>query len=83
MVGEGMMPAAIIRFDSFRLERDRRRARDRADGSGVAASPFRNRLADVILSARQIAHRRAMLDFGDQHRRAAPAPFTGAATERE
>jgi hypothetical protein len=77
------MPAAIICFESFRAERDRRRGRDLAERSGLAASPFRDRLADVILSARQIAHRRTMLDFGDQRRRAAPAPFREAATERE
>jgi hypothetical protein len=77
------MPAAIICFESFRAERDRRRARDLTDESGVAASPFRDRLATVILSARQIAHRRAMLHFGDQHRRVVPAPLREAATERE
>jgi hypothetical protein len=60
------MPAAIVCFESFRSERERRRARDLADVTAVGASPFPHRLANVILNARQIAHRRAMLDFGRQ-----------------
>jgi hypothetical protein len=82
MAVEGTMPAAIICFEGFRAERDRRRA-GRPDGSAIEASPFRDQLASVILNARQIAHRRAMLEFGDQRRRVLLAPFREAATECE
>jgi len=77
------MPATVICFESFLAERDRRRADEQADGASTVASPFRDRLANVILNARQIAHRRAMLDFGNQRRRSTLAPLREAATERE
>ena len=77
------MPAAIICFENFRSERDRRRARDLADGSTAAPSPLRDRLAHVILNARQIAHRRAMLEFGSRRPGTAPLPFREARSERE
>ena len=73
------MPAAIICFESFRAERDRRRTTG-SDGEAAEASPFRDRLARVILNARQIAHRRAMLEFGDRHRPVRLAPFREART---
>jgi hypothetical protein len=82
-VGEKGMPAAIICFESFRSERDRRRARDLEEGSTVAPSPFRDRLAHVILNARQIAHRRTMLEFGSRRLGVAPLPFREATSERE
>ncbi len=71
------MPAAIICFESFRAERDRRR-RSGSDGSADEASPFRDRLARVILNARQLAHRRTMLEFGDRKRRPLIAPLREA-----
>jgi hypothetical protein len=77
------MPAVVICFKSFRLERDRRREREREDSSGVAPSPFGDRLASVMLTCRQIAHRRAMLDFGNQRRRTTATVFREVATERE
>lgn len=60
------MPASnVICFETFRSERNRRRSEGQG-GEPVAtvAPPFRDRLAAVLLSPRQIAHRRAMLDFG-------------------
>lgn len=83
MAVEGTMPAAIICFEGFRSERDRRRARDQTGQSAAAESQVRDRLASVFLSARQIAHRRAMLHFGARQRRIAPAPIREAMTERE
>ena len=77
------MPAAIICVESFRAERDRRQARDLADGSAVAPSPFRDRLANVILNARQIAHRRAMLEFGSRRLGTVALPFREARSGRE
>ena len=77
------MPAAIVCFESYRSERERRRARELADVTTAAASPFRHRLANVILNARQIAHRRAMLDFGRQHMGGSTLPFREVVNERE
>jgi hypothetical protein len=60
------MPASnVVCFETFRSERDRQRAETLSQPSPAAAdTPFRDRLASVLLSPRQIAHRRAMLDFG-------------------
>ena len=77
------MPAAIVCFESYRSERDRRRTRELTDGAAVAATPFPHRLANVILNARQIAHRRAMLDFGRQRVGGTTLPFREVVTERE
>jgi hypothetical protein len=77
------MPAAIICFERYRSERDRQQVRDSADGRAVAPSPFRDRLANVILNARQIAHRRAMLEFGSRRFGTAPLPFREARSEHE
>jgi hypothetical protein len=76
------MPATVICFESFLAKRDRRRAGEQTDGAEATASPFRDRLANVILNARQIAHRRAMLDFGDQ-RRSTLAPLRKAASAND
>jgi hypothetical protein len=57
----------VVCFETFRSERDRQRAEIRGQASPAAAgTPVRDRLASVLLSPRQIAHRRAMLDFGRQ-----------------
>ena len=77
------MPAAIVCFESYRSERDRQRARDLANVTAEAASPFPHRLANVFLNARQIAHRRAMLDFGRQHLGGTTLPFREVVNERE
>ena len=74
------MPAAIICLESFRAERDRRRTSSSDGGAAAEASPFRDRLAKVILNARQIAHRRAMLEFGDRHGPVRLAPLREAGT---
>jgi hypothetical protein len=60
------MPASnVVCFETFRSERDRQRAETLGQESPAApGAPFRDRLANVLLSPRQIAHRRAMLDFG-------------------
>lgn len=71
------MPAAVICFERFRVARDRQRS---ADGSVPTANAPFLRQPGVALSARQIAHRRAMLDYGSERER---VRFTVAATEPE
>ena len=63
------MPGSnVISFESFRSERDRRRAEPHDPVcAATLGTPFRERLASV-LGPRQIAHRRAMLDFSRQVR---------------
>ena len=86
MAVEGNMPATVISCESFRRERDRQRAealeqtsetepsRQSRDGSSLLrATP-----AGEALSPRQIAHRRAILDYWNQLER---VRLTAAATE--
>ena len=70
------MPATVICFERFRADRDRQREHDAADEAANASSlPFQDRLASV-LSPRQIAHRRAMLDYGTQLRTTTVSPIS-------
>jgi hypothetical protein len=70
------MPATVICFESFRSDRDRQREQDAADEpENVSSLPFQDRLASV-LSPRQIAHRRAMLDYGTQLRTTMVSPIS-------
>ena len=63
------MSATVICFESFRIERDRRRAEDAADPvEAIACVPFL-REPGVALTPRQIAHRQTMLDYWNQRRR--------------
>lgn len=63
------MSATVICFESFRIERDRRRAADAVDPvETLACVPFL-REPGVALSPRQIAHRQTMLDYWNQRRR--------------
>lgn len=66
------MPATVICFESFRREQDRQRAGSLVQESGIARH---------VLSPRQIAHRRAILDYWSQFERfrltaAAPDPVS-------
>jgi hypothetical protein len=63
------MSATVICFESFRIERDRRRT-ESADAVETAVSAPFLREPGVALSARQIAHRQTMLDYWNQRRRA-------------
>lgn len=82
------MSANVICFESFRFERDRRRAGHAADPiETVDCVPFL-REPGVALTARQIAHRQTMLDYWNQRRRAMfgvfrEVAFRAAARERE
>jgi hypothetical protein len=69
------MPATVICFESFCSERNLQRAHSRDRASAIAAGR-----AAVALTARQIAHRRAILDYWSQRDR---LRFTAAATEPE
>ena len=62
-VEDEMSASNVVCFETFRLERDRQRAETREQESVKVTTLFRDRLAGV-LNPRQIAHRRAMLDFG-------------------
>jgi hypothetical protein len=81
------MPATVISFEGFRRERDRERAEGLEQTSETApdrrsrdGSPlFRPTLAGEALSPRQIAHRRAILDYWNQLER---IRLTTAVTER-
>lgn len=82
------MSATVICFESFRLERDRRREDGAADTVETAASVPFLREPGVALTVRQIAHRQTMLDYWNQSRRAMFGVFREvaireAATERE
>jgi hypothetical protein len=62
------MSATVICFESFRIQRDRRRADDAADPvHSVECVPFL-REPGVALTPRQIAHRQTMVDFWNQRR---------------
>lgn len=67
---EGDMSATVICFESFRIERDRRRTEGVAEAEPADARlPFL-REPGVALTLRQIAHRQTMLDYWNQRRRA-------------
>ena len=80
------MPATIISFERFRRERDRQRAERLEQASGSASSRqsrdggalSRATLAGAAMSPRQIAHRRAILDYWNRLER---IRLTAAATE--
>lgn len=82
------MSATVICFESFRIERDRRRAEDASDPvETVECVPFL-REPGVALTPRQIAHRQTMLDYWNQRRRRMcglfrEVAFRGAVTEHE
>jgi hypothetical protein len=84
---EGDMSATVICFESFRIERDRRRTEAVDEVETPARAPFL-REPGVPLTVRQIAHRQTMLDYWNQRRRAmfglfSEVAFREAATERE
>ena len=63
------MSATVICFESFRSERDRRRAEDAVDpAESVQCVPFL-REPGVALNPRQIAHRQTMLAYWNQRRK--------------
>ena len=64
-----MSASNVICFETFCSERNRQRAEGLGDKPvATVARPTQDRLATVLLSPRQIAHRRAMLDFASQPR---------------
>jgi hypothetical protein len=87
MAVEGNMPATVICFESFRREQ----VCQRADGlvpeseivpdrrSGGGSGLYRAVRAGQALSPRQIAHRRAILDYWSQFER---LRLTAASTNR-
>jgi hypothetical protein len=78
-----MAASNVICFETFRSERNRRRSEGPGDKPvATVARPIQDRLATVLLSPRQIAHRRAMLDFASQTRECPGAPLTTVARER-
>jgi hypothetical protein len=78
-----MSASNVICFDTFRSERNRGRSKRQDDEpEATVAPPFQDRLATVMLSPRQIAHRRAMLDFGDERRRRLTGTLIAGVTER-
>ena len=78
-----MSASNVICFETFRSERNRRRAEAQGVEPAPTVTPFRDRLASVLLSPRQIAHRRAMLDFGGQLRGRLAGAFAPATSECE
>jgi hypothetical protein len=79
-----MSASNVICFETFRSERNRQRSENVGEEAGAtAATPFRERLASVLLSPRQIAHRRAMFDFGNQRRGRLFGSFTAEVSECE
>ena len=72
------MPATVICFETYRSQRIRRDLRAVADEAHTTGSPFEDRLARV-LSSRQIAHRRTMLDYARQLRIMAVSPISRSA----
>ena len=82
------MSATVICFESFRMERDRRRTESAADAVETAVRvPFLHE-PGVALTARQVAHRQTMLDYWNERRRAMfgvfrEVTFREAARERE
>jgi hypothetical protein len=77
-----MSPSNVICFETFRSGR-KRRCSESQGGTHMAtvAPPLRDRLATVLLNPRQITHRRAMLDFGDQRRRRLTGTLTAGKSE--
>jgi hypothetical protein len=84
------MPATVICFESFRREQDRQHADSLVQesasapgrGSGSGSGVHRAIVAGQVLSPRQIAHRRAILDYWSQFERlrltaVAPGPVSG------
>ena len=78
-----MSASNVICFETFRSERNRQRSEAQGVEPTATVTPFGDRLASVLLSPRQIAHRRTMLDFAGQLRGRLAGTFTAAATERE
>ena len=78
-----MSASNVICFETFRSERTRQRPEAQGIEPAATVTPFRDRLASVLLSPRQIAHRRVMLDFGGQPRGRLAGALTTAATECE
>ena len=77
------MSATVICFESFRIQRDRRRADDAADPvQRVECVPFL-REPGVALTPRQIAHRQTMVDFWNLRRKGVFGVFREAATGPE
>lgn len=79
-----MSASNVICFETFRSERNRQRSEKVGEETvATVATPFRERLASVLLSPRQIAHRRAMFDFGNQRKERAFGSFTAEVSECE
>jgi len=77
------MSATVICFESFRIQRDRRRADDAADSvQRVECAPFL-REPGVALNPRQIAHRQTMVDFWNQRRKGVFGVFREVGSERQ
>ena len=77
------MSATVICFESFRIQRDRRRADDAADSvQRVECAPFL-REPGVALNPRQIAHRQTMVDFWNQRRKEVFGVFREVGSERQ
>ena len=77
------MSATVICFESFRIQRDRRRADDAADPvQSVECVPFL-REPGVALTPRQIAHRQTMVDFWNQRRKEVFGVFREVGSERQ
>ena len=82
------MSATVICFESFRVERDRRRTESAADAVETAVQAPFLREPGVALTVRQIAHRQTMLDYWNLRRKAMfgvfrEVAFREAARERE
>ena len=78
-----MSASNVICFETFRSERNRRCSESQGIEPAPRVTPFRDRLASVLLSRRQIAHRRVVLDFAGQLRGRQTGTLTAAATERD
>jgi len=64
------MSATVICFETFRIERDRRRTEDASEPSDAALRVPFLRNPGVALTPRQIAHRQTMLGHWNERRRA-------------
>jgi hypothetical protein len=64
------MSATVICFETFRLERDRRRGDNSPETVEPAVQVPFLREPGVALTPRQIAHRQTMIDYWNQRRRA-------------
>ena len=78
-----MSASNVICFVTFRAERNRQRSEGQGVEPAATVTPFRDRLASVLLSPRELAHRRVMLDFAGQLRGRLAGTVTAAATERD